>query len=416
MEKVRVPLASVSPSGQNPRRDFGDVGALARSIAATGGQPVSPIVVARDGGRYRIVDGERRYRAMLELGAEECEALVCDGWGEAEEAVAMMATDDKKGLTDEERARGFQGMLMLGVDDETASGASGVGVERVRAIRRIASEVPEQATMDAMIAASEFDDPADRAEVLSSPDPSLAAARVRRRMRDDESFAAVREALDGCGLPVEWPAGDAPSVWSPGAMREAGVAFAFDAAGARAAAARARELAASRPGCSLRAWRDGRGARVFRVLGGDEGPGPEEVADGLRRASAAAVAEAVSSVATWLSGLGSVPRDLASLVRAGRSPWRPSEALGVGDDPSDARLAAVMDSDPSVYEAVSYLASRSLRFGIRSYDGSYDDEAARWLDDLMDAAADSGWRDAGLEAIGEELGAWLDSGAGGGAS
>lgn len=26
--KARVPLASVRPSGQNPRRDFGDVGAL----------------------------------------------------------------------------------------------------------------------------------------------------------------------------------------------------------------------------------------------------------------------------------------------------------------------------------------------------------------------------------------------------
>ena len=35
-----LPIGSVRPSGQNPRRDFGDIPALARTITATGGQPV----------------------------------------------------------------------------------------------------------------------------------------------------------------------------------------------------------------------------------------------------------------------------------------------------------------------------------------------------------------------------------------
>lgn len=36
-EKRQVRLGDIRPSGQNPREDFGDIGALARSIEATGG-------------------------------------------------------------------------------------------------------------------------------------------------------------------------------------------------------------------------------------------------------------------------------------------------------------------------------------------------------------------------------------------
>lgn len=63
-EKKSVRLGDIRPSGQNPREDFGDIGALARSIEATGGEPLNPPVVVADGNVYRIVDGERRYRGL----------------------------------------------------------------------------------------------------------------------------------------------------------------------------------------------------------------------------------------------------------------------------------------------------------------------------------------------------------------
>lgn len=56
-EKKTVRLGDIRPSEQNPREDFGDIGALARSIEATGGEPLNPPVVVADGNVYRIVDG-----------------------------------------------------------------------------------------------------------------------------------------------------------------------------------------------------------------------------------------------------------------------------------------------------------------------------------------------------------------------
>lgn len=101
-EKKSVRLGDIRPSSQNPREDFGDIGALARSIEATGGEPLNPPVVVADGNVYRIVDGERRYRALSSIYGEDREvsALVADTMDEANELVAMLATDDKRQLTE----------------------------------------------------------------------------------------------------------------------------------------------------------------------------------------------------------------------------------------------------------------------------------------------------------------------------
>lgn len=69
-EKKSVRLGDIRPSEQNPREDFGDIGALARSIEATGGEPLNPPVVVADGNVFRIVDGERRYRALSSIYGE----------------------------------------------------------------------------------------------------------------------------------------------------------------------------------------------------------------------------------------------------------------------------------------------------------------------------------------------------------
>jgi hypothetical protein len=135
MEKTHVPLSSIVPSDNNPRKDFGDIDALAAAIRATNSQCVNPPIVVRDGNAYRIVDGERRYRALRKiwhaLPDRAVEVLVCQGYDEADEAVAMLATDDKKPLTEAERAAGTQRMLLLGVEDaRVASAPSGYEVAR----------------------------------------------------------------------------------------------------------------------------------------------------------------------------------------------------------------------------------------------------------------------------------------------
>ena len=142
-EKRQVRLGDIRPSGQNPREDFGDIGALARSIEATGGEPLNPPVVVADGNVYRIVDGERRYRALSSIYGEDREvsALVADTMDEANELVAMLATDDKRQLTEAERARGVQQMLVLGIDEQRIERASHATAGQIRAARKLRGRI-----------------------------------------------------------------------------------------------------------------------------------------------------------------------------------------------------------------------------------------------------------------------------------
>lgn len=414
--KARVPLASVRPSGQNPRRDFGDVGALARSIAATGGQPVNPIVVADVGDgedgepSFRIVDGERRYRALVELGAGEADVLVCSGWGEAEEAVAMMATDDKKALSPEERARGFQGMLSLGVPDEAVSGASGVDVGAVRRVRRMVRsegfEAPEQATLDAMIAAAEFDDPADRSRVLAARDPRCCAEQIRERRAAAEARDALRPLMESSLPSVEWRPGRAPRSWE-GPAGLAFVAFVRTPSDVDA-------LASAHGAESLVAWPCDASWSVWREVDGDAEKRARAAAESARAASSEALRDFLVSVARWLCRRGSVPRDVASLVRERRG-WH-DQAVALGLDgrsdecPADADLAAAMDSDPSLHEALFMLYRMTSPRGVRAWSGpGFDGEDASEADDLWQAALAGGWDPSGCDAMAAELAAWRAS-------
>ena len=172
-EKKSVRLGDIRPSEQNPREDFGDIGALARSIEATGGEPLNPPVVVADGNVYRIVDGERRYRALSSIYGEDREvsALVADTMDEANELVAMLATDDKRQLTEAERARGVQQMLVLGVDEQRIERASRATAGQIRAARRLRGSIEgRQVTLEQLEAASAFDDEKDIEAVLAAGD------------------------------------------------------------------------------------------------------------------------------------------------------------------------------------------------------------------------------------------------------
>ena len=208
-EKMAVPLRDIVPSGQNPRRDFGDIKALAAAIEATGGEPVNPPVVVRDGNVYRIVDGERRYRALRELhkGDEGFEAtvLAADGMDAANELVAMLATDDKQPLTEEERARGVQQMLVLGVDTERIERSSRATRGQIAAARMVGAAVPEgaQVTLDQMLAASEFSDEADVEAVLGAGEAwRTKVSDIRRREKMERLMERAREALAAAGVPL----------------------------------------------------------------------------------------------------------------------------------------------------------------------------------------------------------------------
>lgn len=219
-EKRAVRLGDIRPSGQNPREDFGDIGALARSIEATGGEPLNPVVVVADGNVYRIVDGERRYHALSSLYGEDREvsALVADTMDEANEIVAMLATDDKRQLTEAERARGVQQMLVLGVDEQRIERASRATAGQIRAARRLRGSIEgRQVTLEQLEAASAFDDEKDVEAVLAAGDGWAGKAdQIRRRVEREEAKAEDYDAFGDAGIPVvkEKPEGFVYTNWA----------------------------------------------------------------------------------------------------------------------------------------------------------------------------------------------------------
>lgn len=220
-EKRSVRLGDIRPSGQNPREDFGDIGALARSIEATGGEPLNPPVVVADGNVYRIVDGERRYRALSSIYGEDREvsALVADTMDEANELVAMLATDDKRQLTEAERARGVQQMLVLGIDEQRIERASRATAGQIRAARRLRGRIDAgvQVTLEQLEAASAFDDEKDIEAVLAAGEGWAGKAdSIRRRVEREEAKAEDYDAFGDAGIPVvkEKPEGFAYTGWA----------------------------------------------------------------------------------------------------------------------------------------------------------------------------------------------------------
>lgn len=219
-EKRQVRLGDIRPSSQNPREDFGDIGALARSIEATGGEPLNPPVVVADGNVFRIVDGERRYRALSSIYGEDREvsALVAESMDEANELVAMLATDDKRQLTEAERARGVQQMLVLGVDEQRIERASRATARQIRAARRLRGSIEgRQVTLEQLEAASAFDDEKDVEAVLAAGDGWAGKAdSIRRRIEREEAKAEDYDAFGDAAIPVvkEQPEGFVYADWA----------------------------------------------------------------------------------------------------------------------------------------------------------------------------------------------------------
>lgn len=223
MEIKVIELAAVDADAMNPRDDFGDIDALAESFS-TGiwpGEPVQPIVVVADGARWRIVDGERRYRAMRSLGRGSCHAVCCEGLDEANCVVAMLATDDKKELSDVERSRGVQQALLLGVAPEKVEKAgrfSGAAAVK-RAMQRVAdANKAAQMPLEQLVAIDEAERAGDvegAAEIAEAGKSWQAVAqRMERRRKREAEQEAWTEKCKTAGVNLALDEGDVPEGYS----------------------------------------------------------------------------------------------------------------------------------------------------------------------------------------------------------
>lgn len=218
MELKEIELAAMWPDPNNPRKDFGDLNVMADTFELDGsprpGEPINPPVVVPDGvsargQMYRIIDGERRWRAMTKRGqVERCLAVVCDSADEAYAMAAMLATNDKESLTEAELSRGVQQMLAVGVAPEEVDKAARLKRGTARRVAKVAREGTEQLSIEHLLAAEEFDDPDDRKRVLDAPedDSSRGYRSVAREIEEANKraarVAALTEACEAAGVPL----------------------------------------------------------------------------------------------------------------------------------------------------------------------------------------------------------------------
>lgn len=381
-EKKSVRLGDIRPSEQNPREDFGDIGALARSIEATGGEPLNPPVVVADGNVYRIVDGERRYRALSSIYGKDREvsALVADTMDEANELVAMLATDDKRQLTEAERARGVQQMLVLGVDEQRIERASRATAGQIRAARKLRGRIDAgvQVTLEQLEAASAFDDEKDIEAVLAAGDGWAGKAdSIRRRNEREEAKAEDYDAFGDAGIPVvkEKPEGFTYKDWAH--------------LGLVAAKLEDKEY----PAGTVAVWND-RYWGFFAPKGGEDAE-PEKTEEEIRaeqeaEREKAALEELYRSLIGFVaSGAFAMSKDLMMEVRVDRAD--PSALLvAMGGDShveNEERFGLVRDEfarnlkacKPSEYEAGCWLmaAAKDMAQLNNRWGG---DDAEAWLD------------------------------------
>jgi hypothetical protein len=133
-EKTEIPLSLVSPDPNQPRAnspDIGDVSSLAQSIERDGLlQPIGVLAV-EDG--YRLLYGERRYRAHLHLGRDAIAAIVYPSLDEIQvRRIQLMENIQRKDLDPYREAMALLDWVVL---ELTETGAMSVR-EGLQAARR----------------------------------------------------------------------------------------------------------------------------------------------------------------------------------------------------------------------------------------------------------------------------------------
>jgi ParB family chromosome partitioning protein len=105
---MSLDLALIHPSPDQPRKDFGDeaLEELAGSIRSHG--VLQPVVVSRDGSGYRLVIGERRWRAATLAGLTRIPAIVREVGERDRMEMALIENLQRQELNPMEEARAFR--------------------------------------------------------------------------------------------------------------------------------------------------------------------------------------------------------------------------------------------------------------------------------------------------------------------
>jgi ParB family chromosome partitioning protein len=105
---MQLRIEQIAPNPFQPRKSFNEssIDELARSVAEHG--IVQPLVVTRSGDRYKLIAGERRFRAAQKAGLESVPVIVKEMTGEGEELqVALIENIQREDLNPIEEALAY---------------------------------------------------------------------------------------------------------------------------------------------------------------------------------------------------------------------------------------------------------------------------------------------------------------------
>ena len=106
-----IPIAEIDPNASQPRREFDKDGLeqLSDSIRQAG--VLSPILVVENGSRFRIVAGERRFRAARMAGLETVPCIVRDMTNSQQMEAALIENLQRQDLNPIEEAMAIRSLM-----------------------------------------------------------------------------------------------------------------------------------------------------------------------------------------------------------------------------------------------------------------------------------------------------------------
>ena len=191
-----LPINSISPNPDQPRRHFNrdELADLAKSIANHG--VLQPLIVRRDGTAYRIIAGERRFRAAQLAGLSTIPAVIRSAEGVQPLEIALVENLQRADLNPIEEARGYRRLMELGNQTQEQV-AQRVGKSRVtvtNAIRLL--KLPED--MVASVERGEITAGHARA-LLAVPNTPSRRKLFERIITENLSVRAAEAAVKGPG-------------------------------------------------------------------------------------------------------------------------------------------------------------------------------------------------------------------------
>ena len=177
-----IPVGELDPNPDQPRQSFDQesIAQLADSIRDQGVlQPL--LVVPASGGRYRIIAGERRYRASRVAGLETVPCIVKDIDVIRQMEIALIENLQREDLNPMEAARGIQALMkQCGYTQEKVSTRLGKSRPTVANLLRLLTLPPEVTDMvrDGLISAG-------HARVLAGVKGADEQIRLARRAADE---------------------------------------------------------------------------------------------------------------------------------------------------------------------------------------------------------------------------------------